>query len=117
MIRSIIYISFFKIQGVFKSVVVRTVGPLWRSVDQGLIESAQTLGASPAQVYRHLLLPIARPAIISAGSLIFVLCFTSYGIIRILGGPGLATLDIEIYRRAVQLGDISGEIRIIKIAQ
>jgi len=90
------------------SVVVRTVGPLWRSVDQGLIESAQTLGASPAQVYRHLLLPIARPAIISAGSLIFVMCFTSYGIIRILGGPGLATLDIEIYRRAVQLGDISG---------
>lgn len=90
------------------SVVVRTVGPLWRSVDQGLIESAQTLGASPAQVYRHLLLPIARPTIISAGSLIFVMCFTSYGIIQILGGPGLATLDIEIYRRAVQLGDISG---------
>ena len=44
------------------------------------------------------------------------MCFTSYGIITILGGPGLATLDIEIYRRAVQLGDLSGAT-VLAVAQ
>ena len=30
-------------------------------------------------------------------------CFTSFGVILILGGPRFATLEVEIYRQAVTL--------------
>jgi thiamine transport system permease protein len=98
------------------SIVVRTVGPRWNSIDDQLIDSARTLGATPLQIWRHIIMPLGKNAIFSATALTFFMCFTSYGIITILGGPGLATLDIEIYRRAVQLGDLSGAT-VLAIAQ
>ena len=98
------------------SIVVRTVGPLWGTIDEHLLEAARSLGASPSQIWRRVILPIARPAIWSSGLLTFLMCFTSYGIVTILGGPGLATLDREIYRRAVPLGDLSGAT-ILAVAQ
>ncbi|MSX78583.1 MAG: ABC transporter permease subunit, partial [Actinobacteria bacterium] len=98
------------------SIVVRTVGPRWNSIDDQLIDSARTLGASPLQTWRHVIMPLGKNAVFSATALTFFMCFTSYGIITILGGPGLATLDIEIYRRAVQLGDLSGAT-VLAIAQ
>ena len=98
------------------SIVVRTVGPRWNSIDDQLIDSARTLGATPFQTWRHVIMPLGKNAIFSATALTFFMCFTSYGIITILGGPRLATLDIEIYRRAVQLGDMSGAT-VLAIAQ
>lgn len=98
------------------SIVVRTVGPRWNSIDDQLIDSTRTLGATPLQIWRHIIMPLGKNAIFSATALTFFMCFTSYGIITILGGPGLATLDIEIYRRAVQLGDLSGAT-VLAIAQ
>ena len=35
--------------------------------------------------------------------MIFIFCFTSFGVILILGGPRFATLEVEIYRQAVGL--------------
>ncbi len=43
------------------------------------------------------------PAISSAALLVFIFCFTSFGVVLILGGPGCATIEVEIYRQAVQL--------------
>ena len=76
------------------SIVVRTVGPRWNSVDDRLIDCAQTLGASPLHIWKSIILPLGKSAILSSAALTFFMCFTSYGIISILGGPGLATLDI-----------------------
>jgi thiamine transport system permease protein len=39
-------------------------------------------------------------------------CFTSFGAVRILGGPAYSTLETEIYVRSVQLGDLNGAIAI-----
>ena len=39
----------------------------------------------------------------AAGLLVFLFCFTSFGVILILGGPRFATLEVEIYRQAVTL--------------
>jgi len=89
------------------SVVLRTVLPLWRSLDEQLLAAARTLGATPLQVARHVVWPLVRPAILSAASLVFVMCATSYGVIRVLGS-GWSTVDVEIHRRAVALGDVSG---------
>ncbi len=90
------------------ALVVRIVGPTWSVIHNDLVHAARTLGASPFQVWRQVLLPLARPALRSSAALIFLMCFTSFGVVRILGGPGRATIDVEIYRRAVLLGDVSG---------
>ena len=43
------------------SVVVRTVGSSWESLDPRRAEAATVLGASPAQVFRTVTLPALRP--------------------------------------------------------
>ncbi|MEN9803977.1 MAG: hypothetical protein RIS41_824 [Actinomycetota bacterium] len=90
------------------SVVMRTVLPVWRSIDDDLLAAARTLGASPLTVARRVVWPLLRPAVFSAGALVFVMCATSYGVIRILGGTTWSTIDVEVHRRAVVLGDLSG---------
>ena len=61
------------------------------------------LGAGPWTTFRHITLPMLTPAIGAAALLVFIFCFTSFGVILILGGPRFATLEVEIYRQAVNL--------------
>ena len=42
-------------------------------------------------------------AVLAAAMLVFVFCFTSFGVILILGGPRLATIEVEIWRQATGL--------------
>ncbi|MHB1090894.1 MAG: ABC transporter permease [Ilumatobacteraceae bacterium] len=90
------------------AVVVRVVGRRWEQISPLINDAASTLGASPFTIFRTVTLPTLATAIRSAAAVIFLLCFTSYGIIRILGGPARATLEVEIYTQAIQLGDLSG---------
>ncbi len=83
------------------AVVVRTVGGLWSRLDRRVEEAAAMLGAGPWQVFRTVTLPILRPALIAAASIVFLFTFSSFGVILILGGFGYATLEVEIYRQAV----------------
>lgn len=88
------------------AVVVRTVSTLWSRIDPRLLESARVLGASPARVMRRITLPLLRPAIAAAASIVFLFTFTSFGVVLILGGFEYATLEVEIYRQAVTLFDL-----------
>ncbi len=88
------------------AVVVRTVSGLWGRIDRGAEEAARTLGASRRQVARHVTWPLLRPAFFAAGSIVFLFTFTSYGVITILGGPRHPTLEVELYRQAVLLGNL-----------
>lgn len=90
------------------SIVLRTVLPVWKGIDDDLLAAARTLGASPVQVFLRVVWPLIRPAVLSASALVFVMCATSYGVIRVLGGSRWSTLDVEIHRRAVIIGDVSG---------
>lgn len=85
------------------SIVVRTVAAYWERIDPSLVEAAQLLGAGRVQVFRRVTLPLLRPAIASAASLVFLFTFTSFGIILILGGIGQATIEVEIWRQATGL--------------
>jgi thiamine transport system permease protein len=85
------------------SVVVRTVGSLWSHLDPRPEEAARMLGASRLRTFREVTLPALRPAIAAAGAVVFLFTFTSFGVILILGGPGTATLETEIYRQTAQL--------------
>jgi thiamine transport system permease protein len=85
------------------AVVVRTVGSLWAHLDPRPEEAARMLGASRLRAMREVTLPALRPAIATAATVVFLFTFTSFGVILILGGPGTATLETEIYRQTAQL--------------
>lgn len=85
------------------AVVVRTVGGLWEGLDPHTEEAARILGASRWQAMREVTLPALRPAIASAAVITFLFTFTSFGVIRILGGATHATLEVEIYRQTADL--------------
>jgi thiamine transport system permease protein len=85
------------------AIVVRLVGGFWASLDPKLPAAARVLGGGRLRVFREITLPLLMPAILSASLLIFLFCFTSFGVIMILGGPRFATLEVEIYRQAVTL--------------
>ena len=85
------------------TVVVRIVGGYWSHLDPGLMESAKMLGASPAKAFLKVTLPLLSPAILAASLLVFIFCFSSFGVILILGGPRFATIEVEIYRQAIHL--------------
>ncbi len=88
------------------AVVVRTVSTLWSRIDPSLHQAARVLGASESQVFRRITLPLLRPAIAAAASIVFLFTFTSFGVVLILGGFRYATLEVEIYRQAVSLFDL-----------
>jgi thiamine transport system permease protein len=113
-------ITFFLLAHVFYnySLVLRIVGNFWAGLDPNVREAARMLGASPWQTFRKITLPLLMPAITSATLLIFIFCFTSFGVILILGGPGYATIEVEIYRQAVQLFNLpmAATLSLIQIA-
>ena len=90
------------------AVVVRLVGSMIAVIPHDLVGAARTLGASPARAARLIMMPLLRPALWSAAAVIFLFSFTSFGVAKLLGGPTNPTLEVEIARRATQLGDVSG---------
>lgn len=88
------------------AVVTRIVGGAWATIDPTSTEAAAVLGASPWRRTREVTLPQLAPALAAASALTFLFCFTSFGVILILGGPGRATLETEIYNRAARLFDL-----------
>ena len=98
-------ISFFLLAHVFYNyaLVIRIVGGYWAGLAPEIQQAAHMLGASPGKVFSKITLPLLMPAIGSAALLVFIFCFTSFGVVLILGGPTYATLEVEIYRQAIHL--------------
>ncbi len=113
-------VVFFLLAHVFYNytLVVRIVGGFWAGLNPDLRAVATMLGASPWQTFRRITLPLLMPAIGSASLLIFIFCFTSFGVVLILGGPTNATLEVEIYRQSVQLFNLpmAAALSLIQIA-
>ena len=89
------------------AVVVRVVGAAWATIDPALEDAAEELGASGWRRVTRVLLPLARPAIVTAATLVFLFTFTSFGVILLLGGPGQSTIEVEIFQRTSQQLDLS----------
>ncbi|MCU0577666.1 MAG: iron ABC transporter permease [Desulfobacterota bacterium] len=85
------------------AVVVRIVGGFWARLQPVIAEAAKTLGASPWRIFSEITLPLIMPAVLAASMLVFIFCFSSFGVILILGGPRFSTIEVEIYRQAVHL--------------
>lgn len=85
------------------SVILRTVGGFWGNLNPRMSEAAGMLGAPPWRIFTAITLPLLMPSILAASLLVFLFCFTSFGVVLILGGLRYATLEVEIYRQAVEL--------------
>jgi thiamine transport system permease protein len=85
------------------TIVIRMVGDFWSHLDPRLGQAAQVLGANRWQALMRVTLPLLLPAILAAALLVFLFCFTSFGVILVLGGPQFATLEVEIYHQTVGL--------------
>ncbi|WP_323379798.1 ABC transporter permease [Streptomyces alkaliphilus] len=88
------------------AVVVRTVGGMWEQVDPRQEEAARVLGAGRFTAWWRITLPALAPSVAAAALMVFLFTFTSFGAVLILGGPRLATLEVEIYRQTAQLLDL-----------
>ena len=80
--------------------VMRFVADAWERVPLSQAEAARLLGASEFRIFRTITLPSIGPAIGSAASLTFLLCFFSFVIVMLFAGPGVATPEVELYRAA-----------------
>jgi thiamine transport system permease protein len=90
------------------SVVVRTVGAFWGAIDPRREEAAAVLGASPWQVFRTVTLPALAPGIVSAASVVFLFCATSFGVVLTMGGLRYSNVETEIYLLTTQELDLTG---------
>ncbi|MCY4146256.1 MAG: iron ABC transporter permease [Chloroflexi bacterium] len=85
------------------AIALRIMTGYWSSVGFATEEAARCLGAGAWSVWRDIRLPLIRPALLSAGILVFIFCFTSFGVVLILGGIRFATLEVQIYYQAVSI--------------
>ena len=85
------------------TVVLRIVGGFWANLDPRTEAAAAVLGADRWRVWREITLPLLLPAIGAAALLVFIFTFAAFGTVLILGRPGDATLEVQIYREAVEL--------------
>ena len=75
---------------VFLAALAAVPGERWRLAAQ--------LGMAPWAVFRLIDVPVLRREAPAAAALIFLLCFTSFAVVLMLGGgPATATLEVAIY--------------------
>lgn len=99
------------------TIIIRVVGSAIEQMDPRLENAAKMLGASPFQVMKEITLPLLRTPILAAVLLVFLFDFTSFGVILMLGGAGLATLEVEIYIQALHMFNLpmAGLLSIIQL--
>ncbi len=89
--------------------VYLTTRALFMTQAAGLLEAARTLGATPAQLFRQVALPLARPAIVVGVALALLEALNDIGASEFLG---VQTLTVSIYTTWVSRGDLPGAAQI-----
>ncbi len=75
--------------------VARMVESTLREVDQGVVEAAQSMGASTLQIICKVLLPEALPSLLSGGAITLTTILGYGAMAGIIGGGGLGKLAID----------------------
>jgi glucose/mannose transport system permease protein len=96
-----------------------------RGIDNEMLKAAQIDGASNFQLYRRIVIPMLRPAFLSAFVILFHLAIKSYDLVIALtgGGPGRATempatfmYSYTFTRNSMGIGASSAVIMLMTIA-
>lgn len=88
------------------SLAVRTIGSQWAGLDRSTEEAAELAGAGRLRNFVSIAMPQLSGSLISATATIFLYCATSYGIILMVGGGLINSLETEIATAAIGLLDL-----------
>ena len=98
----------FNFTGVFISMVhvlmqfmVLSIDGSLTAIDENLLSSARSLGASTYQVFRRIVLPLSLPGIAAGSIITFILTISAYVTPALLGGGSVPSLPVSIYNYAV----------------
>jgi thiamine transport system permease protein len=88
------------------TIVIRILSATLSRLDPKLEQAARSLGADSWRVWWNVTLPLLRPSLLAAALLIFLFDFTSFGVILLLGGARISTIEVEIYLRILKLPNL-----------
>jgi putative spermidine/putrescine transport system permease protein len=84
---------------VFLPFMILPIMNAMEAIDPRLDEAARTLGASPATVFRRVILPLSMPGVQSGVILVFVLAASAYVIPMLIGGGRVQTMATVIVQQ------------------
>lgn len=101
--------------------IARMVESSLREVDRGVIEAAQSMGASTWQIVTKVMLPEAKPSLLS-GAAITMTTILGYGAMAgIIGGGGLGKIAIDYgyynFKNIVMWAAVIGLVILVQIIQ
>lgn len=76
---------------------VRVLTGSMMQIDVMLEEASLSPGASPAQVWRLVILPLAAPGLLAAEVFGFIMSFDEFSVSFFIAGPSIYTLPIELF--------------------
>ena len=74
-------------------------------MDYSLIEASADLGASPAQTFRRITLPLSMPGVINGITLVFLPAVSSFFIPKLLGGGQYFFIGNMIENQFITVGE------------
>ncbi len=98
------------------AIVVRMVSGFLEAQATQVYEAARMLGANRLQTLFQVTLPLALPAILAAATLVFIFCFSSFGVILILAPAAqFATLEVWIHTLSSRLLELSSAAYLVTL--
>jgi len=83
--------------GVVLPYMILTLQSVLEGIDLSVEEAARNLGASFAQTFTAVVLPMSLPGVAAGSMLVFILCMNAYATPVLLGGTGLTMMTPAIY--------------------
>lgn len=105
---SLLYNEFSMVVGfiqLFLPLMILSLIGVMDNISEDLNFAAGSLGASRAGVFRHVILPLSIPGLVTGSVLVFTGCLTAYTTPQLLGGTDTRVLATMIYQQAMSLGD------------
>ena len=82
--------------------MVLTLQSVIEGIDRSVEEAAFNLGATPLQMARRVLLPLAMPGVLAGTILTFILAMNAYATPVLLGGPRFQMMGPMVYNQFIQ---------------
>jgi putative spermidine/putrescine transport system permease protein len=75
-----------------------------KGINPSLEEAARSLGASRWRAFRHVVMPLSMPGILSGSLLVFSISISSYVVPALMGGWKVMVLPIHIFQQISEMG-------------
>ena len=89
----------------FLPLMILSLIGVMENIPEDLNLAAGSLGATKLGTFRHVVLPLSIPGLVTGSVLVFTGCLTAYTTPQLLGGTDTRVLATVIYQYAMSLGD------------